>query len=77
MNLKSFLEPGEHKEVTMFRQKVESKLQSKTSEREYGMAMEIVTDVIRHEFKKGVKEDHAAMLVAFCINRMRTFNLEY
>ena len=61
----------------MFRDKVESKLEGKTSEREYNMAMKVATNVIRHEFKKGVKEDHAAMLVAFCINRMRTYNLEY
>lgn len=61
----------------MFRDKVESKLEGKTSEREYGMAMKIATDVIKNEFKKGVKEDHAAMLVAFCINRMRTYKLDY
>lgn len=61
----------------MFRDKVESKLEGKTSEREYRMAMKVATNVIRHEFKKGVKEDHAAMLVAFCINRMRTYKLDY
>lgn len=61
----------------MFRDKVESKLEGKTSEREYSLAMKVATNVIRHEFKKGVKEDHAAMLVAFCINRMRTYKLDY
>ena len=61
----------------MFRDKVESKLEGKTSEREYSMAMKVATNVIRHEFKKGVKEDHAAMLVAFCINRIRTYKLDY
>ena len=62
----------------MFRTKVESNLNEEViSEKEYKTAMKITSQVIKNEFKKGVKEDHAAMLVAFCINRMRTYKLDY